>query len=55
MSSISIIEGPEGPAAIAASLYNGTISLFSPELKKLGAFQTDQDPLKTCAFLPGEV
>ena len=47
-----MVQGPEGSAAVAASLYNGSIDIFNPSLKKIGKIKVDEDPLKQCVFVP---
>jgi WD40 repeat protein len=35
-------------------MYDGTVAVFSPQLKKLGSFVADEEPLKSCQFVPSE-
>lgn len=54
VSAITTVPGPEGISAVAAALYSGVVSIYTPNLKNIGKFTADDEPLKALQFLPGQ-
>lgn len=52
VSAVVAIAGPEGTAAVAASLYSGVVSVYNPKLVSLGKFEADSEPIKALQFVP---